>query len=202
MVISQVNFYFTIWIGCLTCSVEPFHQFPLVTNTITSLSTSRFHNLSANYHIYTRDSCKLGTTCQHLRSYGQLILKSMRMLTQLPHHHSLFFRFCLIGIELVLVTYSNTSSPSISPFLEEPFALSAQEGFGFFLGHPGLLLNEGHYEVWESWGKGSFLLLGWHVILSMSCLPPMWLELSLFSYIVYAVPSGWRKGCNIVPSKF
>jgi serine/threonine-protein kinase SRPK3 len=34
--------------------------------------------------------------------------------------------------------------------------LSAQEGFGFFLGRPGLLLNKGRYEVLRKLGKGQY----------------------------------------------
>ena len=99
--------------------------------------------------------------------------------------------------------YSNTSSLSISPFPEEPLALSAQEGFGFFLGRSGLLLNKGRYEVLRKLGKGKFSST-WlacdsqYVILSTIHI----VEIELVFAHLYAVPSGRRKGCDIVPSKF
>ncbi|OJA14154.1 hypothetical protein AZE42_09595 [Rhizopogon vesiculosus] len=41
-------------------------------------------------------------------------------------------------------------------FPEEPLALSAEEGFGFFPAHLGTLLNNSRYEVLRKLGRGQF----------------------------------------------
>jgi hypothetical protein len=48
------------------------------------------------------------------------------------------------------------SSPDRSTFSEEPLFLSGGQGFGFFPARPGLLLNDGRYEVLRKLGRGQF----------------------------------------------
>jgi hypothetical protein len=46
--------------------------------------------------------------------------------------------------------------PNVTVFPEEPLALSAQEGFGFFPAYPGLQLKDGRYQVLRKLGTGQF----------------------------------------------
>lgn len=46
------------------------------------------------------------------------------------------------------------SSPDETMFSEEPLFLSGEQGFGFFPARPGLLLNDGRYEVLRKLGRG------------------------------------------------
>jgi len=83
---------------------------------------------------------------------------------ELPHHRSLCFRFCLVGIEAVSVTQSKYIQTlhhwASVHFQKNHWLCLPRRVLGSFWVVLGFCSTKVAMKFWESWGKGSFLLLG------------------------------------------